>query len=198
MNMGHVMFAQGNKFDASVTYYERLLERHASADLLKMSAVALANLCVAYVLVEQNETAEELIKTIEREEEELVAIENSGGQIYHSCIVNLCIGSLYCERKNYAFGIDRICKSMEPFEKNVCSDTWFYAKKSLLAFALSLSNQSATINDDLFRDLLHFFGGMETHGKAIPTGSNDAEATIGSEAQQLKNMFILLAHGGEY
>ena len=195
MNMGHVMFAQGDKFEASVTYYERLLERHASADLFKMPAIALANLCVAYVLIEQNETAEELIKTIESAEDELVASDNSGGQIYHSCIVNLCIGSLYCERKNYAFGIDRICKSMEPFEKNVCSDTWFYAKKGLMAFALSLSNQSANIKDDLFRDLLQFLDEMETHGKVIPTECNDAEATIASEAKELKNMFILLARG---
>ncbi len=194
MNMGHVMFAQGDKFEASVTYYERLLERYARADLFKMPAVALANLCVAYVLIEQNETAEELIKTIEREEEELAAMENSGGQIYHSCIVNLCIGSLYCERKNYAFGIDRICKSLAPFEKNVCSDTWFYAKKSLLAFALSLSNQSAIIKDILFRDLLQFLEEMEPYGKVIPTEINEAEVTIASEARQLKNMFILLAH----
>lgn len=195
MNMGHVMFAQGDKFESSEMYYERLLERHATTDLFKMPAIALANLCVAYVLSEQNEAAEELLKTIEREEDGLVAVKNSGGKIYHSCIVNLCIGSLYCERKNYSFGIDRICKSLEPFEKNVCSDTWFYAKKCLMAYALSLSNQSATIKDDLFRDLLLFLGEMETFGKMMPTESAETEATIGSEARQLMNIFIILARG---
>lgn len=195
MNMGHVMSAQGDKFESSVMYYERLLERHATTDLFKMPAIALANLCVAYVLSDQNEAAEELLKTIEREENVLVAVKNSGGKIYHSCIVNLCIGSLYCERKNYAFGIDRICKSLEPFEKNVCSDTWFYAKKCLMAFALSLSNQSATIKDDLFRDLLQFLGEMETYGKMIPTENAEPEATIGSEARQLMNIFIILGRG---
>jgi tetratricopeptide repeat protein 30 len=174
-----------------------LLERRASTDLFTIPAVALANLCVAYVLADQNETAEELIRTIEREEEELVPPGNSDGQIYHSCIIGLCIGSLYCERKSYAFGIDRICNSMEPIQKNICSDTWFYAKKCFLAYALSLSNQSATIKDDMLRDLLLFFDETETYGKDIPTESDSAESTIALEAKQLKKIFVLLANGEE-
>lgn len=40
-------------------------------------------------------------------------------QVYHLCIVNLVIGTLYCSKGNYEFGISRIIKSLEPYNKKV-------------------------------------------------------------------------------
>lgn len=38
---------------------------------------------------------------------------------YHLCIVNLVIGTLYCSKNNYDFGVGRIVKSLEPIQKKV-------------------------------------------------------------------------------
>lgn len=56
-----------------------------------MSAIVLANLCVSYIMTSQNEEAEELMRKIEKEEEQL-AYEDPDKKIYHLCIVNLVIG----------------------------------------------------------------------------------------------------------
>jgi tetratricopeptide repeat protein 30 len=186
INMGHVMFFQ-QKFDASIEHYELLIERHA--DLLKLPAVTLANLCIAYVLVGRNEDAEELIKAVEKDEDERAAL-GEGRVRVHSCIINLCIGSLYFQKKNYAFGIDRICKSMFPFKENICQDTWFYVKRSFLAFALMLANQSIPINDEFLKDIIGFFVEAETHGEHIMIASDSASATVASEGHQLKKIFM--------
>jgi hypothetical protein len=44
-------------------------------------------------------------------------------KIYHLCIVNLVIGTLYCAKGNFEFGISRIIKSLEPYQKKVCIST---------------------------------------------------------------------------
>ena len=36
-------------------------------------------------------------------------------QVYHLCIINLVIGTLYCTKGNFEFGISRIIKSLEPY-----------------------------------------------------------------------------------
>lgn len=36
---------------------------------------------------------------------------------------------------NFEFGISRIIKSFEPYEKKLGTDTWFYAKRCFLALA---------------------------------------------------------------
>lgn len=52
---------------------------------------------------------------------------------FHFCIVNLVIGTLYCVKGNFEFGIARIIKSMEPESQKLETDTWFYAKRCFLA-----------------------------------------------------------------
>ena len=69
-------------------------------------------------MTSQNEEAEELMRKIEKEEER-IAYEDPLKRTYHLCIVNLVIGTLYCAKGNYEFGISRIIKSLEPFNKKV-------------------------------------------------------------------------------
>ena len=87
----------------------------------------IANLCVSYIMTSQNEEAEDLMRRIEKEEEAL-AYEFPERKVYHLCIVNLVIGTLYCSKGNFDFGINRVIKALEPFQKKLGTDTWFYVK----------------------------------------------------------------------
>lgn len=53
--------------------------------------MVLANLCVSYIMTSQNEEAEELMRKIEKEEDQ-VSFEEPDKKLYHLCIVNLVIG----------------------------------------------------------------------------------------------------------
>ena len=59
---------------------------------MNVSAIVLANLCVSYIMTSQNEEAEELMRKIEKEEEQL-AYEDPDKKVFHLCIVNLVIGT---------------------------------------------------------------------------------------------------------
>ena len=58
------------------------------------------------------------MRKIEKEEEQ-IAYDEPDKKIYHLCIVNLVIGTLYCAKGNYEFGISRVIKSLEPYNKKV-------------------------------------------------------------------------------
>jgi hypothetical protein len=93
---------------------------------------------VSYIMTSQNEEAEELMRRIEKEEERLGFTEPDK-QCFHLCIVNLVIGTLYCAKGNFEFGISRIIKSLDPYEKKLHTDTWYYAKRCFLALAENMS-----------------------------------------------------------
>lgn len=59
--------------------------------ILDVSAVVLANLCVCYLVTSQNEEAEELLRKLEKEEEQK-SLENPQSKFFHLSIVNLVIG----------------------------------------------------------------------------------------------------------
>lgn len=61
------------------------------AQILDVSAVVLANLCVCYLVTSQNEEAEELLRKLEKEEEQK-SLENPQSKFFHLSIVNLVIG----------------------------------------------------------------------------------------------------------
>ncbi len=69
-------------------------------------------------MTSQNEEAEDLMRAIEKEEERVTA-EDPNKRVFHLCIVNLVIGTLYCAKGNYEFGISRVIKSLDPFNKKV-------------------------------------------------------------------------------
>ncbi len=63
---------QESKFLESIRYYEPIVKKH-SDNILEVTAIVLANLCVAYIMTSKNEDAEELMRRIEREEERVCA-----------------------------------------------------------------------------------------------------------------------------
>jgi tetratricopeptide repeat protein 30 len=96
LNVAHVFFLQGNKYEQAIQYYEPFVKKHQD-NLLDVQAIILANLCVCYVMNTDNEKAEELLRSIEREEEE-ESSRDPDKRLFHLCIVNLVIGTLYCSK----------------------------------------------------------------------------------------------------
>ena len=66
------------------------------------------------------------MRRVEREEER----GDPDKQAFHLCIINLVIGTLYCAKGNFEFGISRVMKALEPYPKKLGTDTWFYAKRA--------------------------------------------------------------------
>ena len=91
-------------------------------------------------------------------EEEILGYDDPDKKVFHLCIVNLVIGTLYCSKANFQarkhtphytishhitlhyitscagahpaqFGISRVIKSMEPYSRKLGTQTWFYVKR---------------------------------------------------------------------
>lgn len=46
---------------------------------------------------------------------------------------------------NYEFGISRIMKSLEPYDKKLGTDTWYYTKRCFLGLALTMAKSMVTL-----------------------------------------------------
>merc|ERR1711972_608571 len=157
--------------------------------------IILANLCVAYVMTSANEEAEELMRLVEKEEEKIA---DPTKPIYHLCIINLVIGTLYCTKGNFEFGISRIMKSLEPYERKIGVDTWYYAKRCFLALGETLGKNMILLKDEAFDDIINFFDAATQVGKNIQTTISPLETqeaaankrTVSQEARLLKRFFL--------
>lgn len=198
-------------------------QQQAQQQLLNVPAIVLANLCVSYIMTSQNEVAEELMRKIEKEEETAVGgggggygghaaaagrFSPSSSSPQHLCIVNLVIGTLYCAKGNFEFGITRIIKSLEPYDKKLNGETWHYAKRCFMALAENLAKHLLTLKDASLHEILEFLDAAELHGnkiKTLPlaaatkTTTTNATAarrssvnTVSYEARQIKCLFIKL------
>merc|ERR1712232_237233 len=193
LNVAHIFFMQ-EKFKECIRYYEPFVRRH-NDDLLSITAIILANLCVAYVMTSANEEAEELMRLVEKEEEK---VEDPAKPIYHLCIINLVIGTLYCTKGNFEFGVSRIIKSLEPYERKIGVDTWFYAKRCFLALGETLGKNMILLKDEAFDDIIAFFDAASQVGKNIKTAisviedqdGKERKSTVTQEARLLKKFFL--------
>ena len=75
---------------------------------------------------------------IEKEEEKLYR-EEPFRKLTHLCIVNLVIGTLYCAKGNFEFGISRVVKSLRPYGRRLDKTTWLYAKRCILSLLENMS-----------------------------------------------------------
>merc|ERR1712139_631218 len=170
LNVAHIFFMQ-EKFKECIRYYEPFVRKHYD-NLLSVTAIILANLCVAYVMTSANEEAEELMRLVAKEEEKVA---DPNKPAYHLCIINLVIGTLYCTKGNWEFGVSRIIKSLEPYERKIGVDTWYYSKRCFLALGESLGKNMVLLKDEAFDDLINFFDAAAQVGKNIPTSVNIVE-----------------------
>ena len=196
LNYAHTFFVQDDKYHECISYYERILEKNPST-MLELPAILIANLCVSIIMIQENERAELVIKNLE--EAELRATEeNPDKPLFHQCIVNLVIGTLYCSKGNYEFGISRIIKSFDPINKKLSTDTWFYAKRCLLSMMERMAKHmlSAPIPDKVMVEVLDFLESCEKFGKKIRSDSTPVELEgdlmISDEARLIRRMIIKL------
>ncbi|XP_056609233.1 tetratricopeptide repeat protein 30A isoform X1 [Triplophysa dalaica] len=166
LNVAHVLFMQDNKYKEAIGFYEPIVKKHYD-NILKVSAIVLANLCVSYIMTSQNEEAEELMRKIEKEEEQ-ISYDDPDKKIFHLCIVNLVIGTLYCAKGNYDFGISRVIKSLEPYNKKLGTDTWFYAKRCFLSLLENMAKHMIMLRDSVVQECIQFLEHCELYGKDVP------------------------------
>uniref|UniRef100_A0A3B4VP94 Tetratricopeptide repeat protein 30 n=1 Tax=Seriola dumerili TaxID=41447 RepID=A0A3B4VP94_SERDU len=181
LNVAHVLFMQ-NKYKEAIGFYEPIVKKHydnveqcniqecpckCKPSILNVSAVVLANLCVSYIMTSQNEEAEELMRKIEKEEEQ-ISYDDPDKKVFHLCIVNLVIGTLYCAKGNYDFGISRVIKSLEPYNKKLGTDTWFYAKRCFLSLLENMSKHMVMLRDTVVQECIQFLEHCEVYGKEVP------------------------------
>ncbi|KAF5297102.1 hypothetical protein FQA39_LY02682 [Lamprigera yunnana] len=199
LNVAHVLFMQENKFKEATGFYEPIVKKNYN-DILKVNAVVLANLCVSYIMTSQNEEGEELMRKVEKEEDQ-ISFEEPDKKYFHSCIINLVIGTLYCSKGNYEFGISRIMKSLEPFNKKLGTDTWYYTKRCFLSLIENLSKHMIVLRDSIILECIAFLESCETYGKTVtavayPPFSEevqiDGKQMIAYEARQLKALLLKL------
>uniref|UniRef100_A0A672S9P4 Tetratricopeptide repeat protein 30 n=1 Tax=Sinocyclocheilus grahami TaxID=75366 RepID=A0A672S9P4_SINGR len=182
LNVAHVLFMQDNKYKEAIGFYEPIVKKHyenleqcniqecpckTKASILNVSAIVLANLCVSYIMTSQNEEAEELMRKIEKEEEQ-ISYDDPDKKIFHLCIVNLVIGTLYCAKGNYDFGISRVIKSLEPYNKKLGTDTWFYAKRCFLSLLENMAKHMIMLRDSVVQECIQFLEHCELYGKDVP------------------------------
>ncbi|XP_008328682.1 intraflagellar transport protein 70A isoform X4 [Cynoglossus semilaevis] len=165
LNVAHVLFMQ-NKYQEANGLYESIVKKHYD-NILNVSAVVLANLCVSYIMTSQNEAAEELMRKIEKEEEQ-ISYDDPDKKVFHLCIVNLVIGTLYCAKGNYDFGISRVIKSLEPYNKKLGTDTWFYAKRCFLSLLENMSKHMVMLRDAVVQECIQFLEHCEVYGREVP------------------------------
>ena len=195
INLGHAYFIQETNFAEAINYYMDVYNN--TPELLSIPASVIANLCVSLIMIQKNEDAQEIIKNVE-EEEAKAMMANPDGQYFHVCIVNLIVGTLYCAKGNYEFGIGRILVSFQNFHKRMNMDTWYYAKRCFLSLIENLAKQILCVPDKLFLELLSFLDNADKYGKNITTQIADAHAseettekfTVSSEARMLKRMLL--------
>lgn len=205
LNVAHVFFMQGeSKFRDAIRYYEPFVRKHQE-NILDVTAIVLANLCVSCIMTSRNEDAEELMRNIEKEEDH-VAYEDPDKPCFHLCIVNLVIGTLYCAKGNYEFGISRIIKSLEPYDRKLGTDTWYYAKRCFMALAEQVVKQMLMLKDSSYYEIMGFLEAAEQFGKTIATRLDDGSAeppdvkknNVSKEARLLKRMFMMIYDGQSY
>jgi tetratricopeptide repeat protein 30 len=92
-------------------------------------------------------------------------------QVFHLCIVNLVIGTLYCSKGNFEFGIQLIIKSLEPVREKLGTDTWYYTKRCLLALIEKIIKKSFEMKDPFYNQIIQFLDDAYAVGKNITTVS---------------------------
>ncbi|KAF4658146.1 Tetratricopeptide repeat protein 30A [Perkinsus chesapeaki] len=189
LNVAHVFFMQ-EKYNECIRYYEPFVRRHFPDNVLEVTAIILANLCVAYVMTGANDEAEEIMRAVEKAEEKAIAeAENdptsSTSRIFHLCIINLVIGTLYCAKGNFEFGINRVMKSLDPMDRKLGMDTWYYAKRCFMALAENMAKLIVVIRDDTYRAIIHFLDQAAKHGTKIETSVSPIDMSSIVEAQTI-------------
>jgi hypothetical protein len=99
---------------------------------------------------------------------------------------------------NFEFGISRVIKSLDPLAAKLSPDTWYYAKRPLLALAEGLAKRALPFGDEAWAEVERFLAAAEAAGRRVPAafggGAGGGEGrTVGEEARELRWMLARLA-----
>lgn len=64
--------------------------------------------------------------------------------------------TLYCAKGNYEFGISRVIKSLEPYNKKLGTDTWYYAKRCFLSLIENMAKHMIMMRDAVIMECIQF------------------------------------------
>ena len=110
----------------------------------------------------------------------------------HLCIINLVIGTLYCAKANFEFGMSRVIKALEPYHRNLEPDTWHYAKRCLLALVEGMAKHVLLSTSSTQLEIVAFLRDVERFGSKVPVNAEMPDgATIATEARLLRRMYLL-------
>lgn len=147
------------------------------------------------------------MRKVERSEERKG---NENGQCLHLCIINLVIGkpdfylninnlylyigTLYCAKGNYEFGLSRIAHALMGVEgeasTRLCADTWLHVKRCVLGLLCGLAKQTIVLPSIAIQDTLNFLHACEVYGlttpATLPDDENEDVPTVGMEARKLR------------
>jgi tetratricopeptide repeat protein 30 len=201
LNLVHTYFMQQNgpnpKILEAIQWYEPLVL--SEQNLLDIEAIIIANLCVAYVVTDQNGLADTLINRLMEEEAQKVK-EDPNAKLYHLSIIHLVTGTLYCSHHNFDFGIDYMFKAFNPMDAKLNADTWHYAKKCLFELVRSIAWRQFILGDVAFDKICQFFDDVDKNGKktesiidmTLAMENAREHQTISFEARTIKEMFLRL------
>ncbi|EAY23081.1 TPR Domain containing protein [Trichomonas vaginalis G3] len=164
LNLAHTYFMEPGKVNKAIEYYEPLVL--SEQNLLDVEAIIVANLCVSYVMVEENDFADQLINRL-TDEENNKKKEDENAKFVHLSIIHLVIGTLYCAHSNFEFGIDYVFKAFNPMQDKLSADTWFYAKKCLFELTRCLALRQFVLADAMFNKIIEFLDNVDKYGKKI-------------------------------
>lgn len=135
------------------------------------------------------------MRKVERSEERKG---NADGQCLHLCIINLVIGTLYCAKGNYEFGLSRIAHALMVVEgeasSRLCADTWIHVKRCVLGLLSGLAKQTIVLPSLAIQDTINFLHACEIYGLTtpaiLPDDENDDVQTIGMESRKLRYLLM--------
>jgi hypothetical protein len=97
-------------------------------------------------------------------------------------------------------------QSLDPYDKKLHTDTWYYAKRCFLALAENMSKHMLILKDSSMDEILDFLDKAEAAGQNVMSvigsqvdategegaSGSSGPATVSFEARQLKTLFLRL------
>ncbi|UMM12321.1 hypothetical protein L5515_001158 [Caenorhabditis briggsae] len=203
LNVAHTIFMQEKKYKEAALFYEPIVNRKYDGGILEIPAMVLANLVVCYIMTNQTDEAESILKTVENAEENAL-MSNPNEKYFHNSIISLVIGSLYCSKGNFEFGMSRVVKALEPPEKKLGVDTWYYAKRCIVAAIEMMAKNILVMRDSVVMEVIQFLSSCEIPGRNIYTVPDDlfeqaaeskVKCNVTYEARMLKAALLTVFHG---
>jgi tetratricopeptide repeat protein 30 len=81
LNVAHVFFVL-ERYNEAIRYYEPIVKKNYD-NMLSLTAIVVANLCVSYIMVNKNEEAEEIMKRLETEEDKAAELAENEKQVHN-------------------------------------------------------------------------------------------------------------------